>query len=102
MHLPGHTPGHSGLMLSSGDDTMLLWGDIVHVGPVQFARPEMTIPFDVDQPAAAEQRARVLDMVATDRLEVGGSHIDFPSFGFIETAGDGYAFVPSRWDHTLD
>ncbi len=102
MHLPGHTPGHSGLMLSSGDDTMLLWGDIVHVGPVQFARPELTIPFDVDQPAAAEQRARVLDMVAADRLEVGGSHIDFPSFGFIETAGDGYAFVPSRWDHTLD
>lgn len=101
MHLPGHTPGHTGLMLDQGGAQLLIWGDIVHVGPVQFARPAFTIPFDVDQPMAAATRARVLDMVATDRLEIAGSHIDFPSMGHVETAAEGYHFVPGRWDHNL-
>ena len=100
-HMPGHTPGHSGLMVDSKDQQLLIWGDIVHVGPIQFARPQVTIPFDVDQTQAAQTRASVFDMVATDRLEVAGAHIDFPSFGHIEKAGDGYRFVNSRWDHVL-
>lgn len=101
MHLPGHTPGHTGLMLSSGDETLLIWADIVHLGPVQFARPALTIPFDVDQPMAAETRAKTLEMVAAERLEIAGAHIDFPSFGHVEKAGEGYHFTPSRWDHVL-
>lgn len=100
-HLPGHTPGHSGLMLSSGDSQMLIWADIVHLGPIQFAKPEVTIPFDVDQPLAAATRAKVLDMAATDKLEIAGSHIDFPSFGHVERVGDGYRFVASPWDYQL-
>ena len=101
MHLPGHTPGHSGLMLSSGDASMLLWADVVHIGPVQFANPGWTIPFDVDQPLAATTRAKALDMAATDRLEIAGAHIDFPSFGHVAKSGAGYRFAPARWDHEL-
>ncbi len=101
MHMPGHTPGHSGLMVSDGDANLLIWGDIVHVGPIQFARPEVTIPFDVDQPLAAGTRARVMDMAATDELEIAGSHIVFPSFGRLTRDGQGYAFHPSRWDFAL-
>lgn len=101
MALPGHTPGHCGLMVTSGDAAVLLWGDIVHIGPIQFARPQVTIPFDVDQPMAAATRARVLDMAATDRLEIAGSHVDYPSFGHVERAGEGYRFVKGRWDHAL-
>ncbi len=101
VHLPGHTPGHTGLMLSSNGEELLIWADIVHIGPVQFARPAATIAFDVDQPLAATTRAGVLKRVAADRLEIAGAHIDFPSFGHVEAAGEGYHFVPSRWDHTL-
>lgn len=101
MHFPGHTPGHAGLMVSSGDASLLLWGDIVHIGPVQFAKPGLTIPFDVDQPLAAETRASVFDMAANERLEIGGSHVDFPSFGHVYRRGDGYGFAPARWDHQL-
>ncbi|MGF1500788.1 MAG: MBL fold metallo-hydrolase [Paracoccaceae bacterium] len=101
MHLPGHTPGHTGLMLESAGESLLLWADIVHIGPVQFPRPALSIPFDVDQPMAAATRARILDQVAADRLEIAGSHLDFPSFGHVTRAGEGYRFVPSRWDHAL-
>lgn len=101
MHLPGHTPGHTGLTLSSGGENLLIWADIVHLGPIQFAQPQATVPFDIDPEQAITTRRRIFDMVATDRLEVAGSHIDFPSFGHLEAADDGVAFVPSRWDHTL-
>ncbi|MDJ0827945.1 MAG: MBL fold metallo-hydrolase [Rhodobacter sp.] len=99
MPLPGHTPGHSGVMLESGGDALLIWGDIVHVPPVQFARPEVTIGFDVDQDMARATRAKVLDMAATDRLRVAGMHIGFPGLGHLEKAGSGYRFVPSLWQY---
>lgn len=101
MHLPGHTPGHSGLMLSSGDESLLLWADIVHMGAVQFARPEVTIPFDVDPEQAAATRARALDMAATDRLEVAGAHVGFPGLGHVARAGSGYRLRPSHWEYAL-
>ncbi len=101
VHLPGHTPGHTGLIITSGDASLLIWADIVHVGPIQFGAPQATIPFDVDQEMAAATRARIFDQVAIDRLEVAGAHIDFPSFGRLVGRQDGYAFVPSRWDHEI-
>jgi glyoxylase-like metal-dependent hydrolase (beta-lactamase superfamily II) len=100
-HLPGHTPGHTGLVLDSSGETLLLWADIVHIGPVQFARPEATIAFDVDQAQAAATRRALFDEVATDRLMVAGSHVSFPSFGHLERRGDGYAFAPTRWQYEL-
>ncbi|WP_245239597.1 MBL fold metallo-hydrolase [Methylobacterium variabile] len=32
----GHTPGHSSYRVTSGGETLLVWGDIVHVAPIQF------------------------------------------------------------------
>ena len=99
MPLPGHTPGHTGFMLSSGDETLLFFGDIVHVGPVQFPRPEVTIGFDVDAEGAAATRARVFDMASADRLRVAGAHVSFPGVGFVEAANEGYRFVPQSWQY---
>jgi glyoxylase-like metal-dependent hydrolase (beta-lactamase superfamily II) len=90
---PGHTPGHSGWMLSSGADSLLIWGDIVHMPGIQFARPGAGMGFDVDGTQAIATRQRIMDMVATDRLAVAGMHLDFPCFGHVARSGDGYAFV---------
>ncbi|MDB5374427.1 MAG: Glyoxylase, beta-lactamase superfamily, partial [Belnapia sp.] len=35
MPFPGHTPGHSGYLLASGKDSLLIWGDIIHVPEIQ-------------------------------------------------------------------
>lgn len=98
-HLPGHTPGHTGLRLDSGGEALLLWADIVHIGPVQFPRPRATIAFDVDPAQAEATRKALFDEVAADRLMVAGSHVSFPSFGHLERRGDGYAFTPARWPY---
>src|SRR6185312_1703489 len=80
-HLPGHTPGHSGWRIASGGDAMLVWGDVVHLPAIQFARPDVGMVFDVDVEQGRKSRARAFDMAANDRLRVAGMHLEFPTFG---------------------
>ncbi len=98
---PGHTPGHSGWMITSGTDSLLIWGDIVHMPGIQFTRPDAGMGFDIDGGQAITTRQRIMDMVATDRLLVAGMHLDFPCFGHVARASEGYAFVPEVWTPTL-
>jgi glyoxylase-like metal-dependent hydrolase (beta-lactamase superfamily II) len=97
VHLPGHTPGHTGWLIASGNDSLLIWGDVVHLPGIQFARPDAGMGFDVDVELGRASRARAFDMAATDRLRVAGMHLDFPLFGHVARAGTGYAFVPEVW-----
>ena len=94
---PGHTPGHSGWLVASGEESLLIWGDVVHMPGVQFARPGAGMGFDVDGAQAIATRLRLMDMAATDRLLVAGMHLDFPAFGHVARAGEGYAFIPEVW-----
>jgi glyoxylase-like metal-dependent hydrolase (beta-lactamase superfamily II) len=92
----GHTPGHTGYMISSGKETLLIWGDIIHAPGLQFTRPDWSPSFDIDATAAIKTRQRVLDMASTDRLQVAGMHLVFPGFGHVARANSGgYRFVPS-------
>ena len=94
---PGHTPGHSAWHVHSGGDSMLIWGDVVHLPGVQLALPDAGVAFDIDSKAAAATRKRVLDQVATDKLRVAGIHLDYPSVGRIIRRGEGYGFLPEVW-----
>jgi len=101
VELHGHTPGHSGYLVSSGNDTLLIWGDIVHVPEVQVPRPEVTIEFDTDAHAAASTRRRTFDMVATDRQLIAGMHVHYPGFAHVVRHGDSYAMLPEAWDQAF-
>ena len=94
---PGHTPGHTGWLIASGGDSLLIWGDIVHLPGIQFPRPEAGMTFDVDRAQAMATRQRIFDMVATDRVRVAGMHLDFPAFGHVARRSEGYEFVPEVW-----
>jgi glyoxylase-like metal-dependent hydrolase (beta-lactamase superfamily II) len=92
--LPGHTPGHTGWLVHSGSEGVLIWGDVVHLAAVQVPRPDAALVFDVDPQAARATRQRTFDRVAADRLRVAGAHLDFPGFGYIVRHGVGYRFEP--------
>jgi glyoxylase-like metal-dependent hydrolase (beta-lactamase superfamily II) len=98
---PGHTPGHSGWLIASGNESLLIWGDIVHMPGIQFRRPDAGITFDVDGAQAIATRRRIMDMAATDRLLVAGMHLDFPCFGHVARENEGYAFIPDVWTPSL-
>ena len=90
--LAGHTPGHTGWLIQSGGDGLLIWGDVVHFASIQIARPDTGLVYDVDPLAACATRRRMFDRVAADKLAVAGAHIDFPGFGTIVRKGTGFAF----------
>jgi glyoxylase-like metal-dependent hydrolase (beta-lactamase superfamily II) len=97
MPFPGHTPGHTGYMVSSGADSLLVWGDIVHVPEIQVPRPEVTMAFDVDPRQAEATRRRVFDMVWTDKQAFTGMHLHFPGHAHLVRRDDGYAVLPEAW-----
>lgn len=97
----GHTPGHTGYLIESGGERLLIWGDTVHMPEVQVPRPEVSMVVDTDPQAAAATRRRVFDMVAQERLLVTGMHLHFPGFGHITRDGASYRFVPEPWRQTL-
>ena len=92
--LAGHTPGHTGWLVHSGDDSVLIWGDVVHLAAVQVPHPEAALVFDVDPDAASATRRRTFDRAAADRLRVAGAHLDYPGFGYIVRQGASYGFEP--------
>jgi len=101
MPFHGHTPGHTGYLVTSGNESLLIWGDIVHVPEVQTARPEVCMAFDTDKAQAEATRRRVFDMVATDKMRVTGMHLHFPGFTHLVTDGSGYRLIPMAWEQAL-
>lgn len=96
--LPGHTPGHTGVMVADGKEQLLIWGDIVHNAFLQFDHPEQTLAYDLDEHVAAATRKKIFDRVAADRLRIAGMHLPFNAIGHLAKRGDGYHFVPQRWE----
>lgn len=91
----GHTPGHSAFAVESHGQQLLIWGDIVHAHAVQFARPEVSIEFDVDQPQAVATRKALFQAAAKSGELVAGMHLPFPGLGHVRADGNGrYAWVP--------
>jgi glyoxylase-like metal-dependent hydrolase (beta-lactamase superfamily II) len=90
--MPGHTPGHTGWLIQSGNDSLLIWGDLVHLAAIQVPRPDTGLIFDVDPRMAGETRKRMFDRIAADRLQVAGAHIDFPGFGTLTREGTDFRF----------
>jgi glyoxylase-like metal-dependent hydrolase (beta-lactamase superfamily II) len=95
----GHTPGHTVYAIESKGEKLMLWGDLMHVAAVQFEDPSVTIQFDSNSKAAAEQRQLAFADAAKNGYLVGATHIAFPGLGNMRVANDGkgYAFVPLNY-----
>ena len=95
----GHTPGHSYYAVESGGQKLLLLGDMLHAGAVQFPHPGTTIRFDVDAATAKAQRASAMADAAKNGYWVGAAHLSFPGIGHIarEEKGAGYRWLPANY-----
>lgn len=94
---PGHTPGHTLYVVESKGQKLVLWGDLMHVAPVQFPNPAVTIRFDTDSAIAAAQRKTVFADAAAHGNWVAAAHLPFPGIGHLRAAGVGYVFVPVNY-----
>ena len=90
--LPGHTPGHTGYLLRDGKDSLLIWGDALHLQNEQPVDPELHLVFDTDPALALRTRRALLEQLATEGWTVAGSHVT--GFGRVQRAGNAFSFVP--------
>ena len=93
--LPGHTPGHSGIRVTDGDKSVLIWGDIIHAAAFQMAEPGWGVLFDVDPEATIATRRRLFDELATDGTPILGPHVPTPGPWRVEKAPVGYRLIPA-------
>ncbi|KKL35804.1 beta-lactamase [Burkholderia contaminans FFH2055] len=91
--LPGHTDGHTGYVLESRDQGLLVWGDVVHFPHIQIQRPDVSIAFDHDASLAAATRLRLLDQVSADGLLIAGMHLGELGFARIKRTNGGYGLL---------
>ncbi len=84
--LAGHTPGHTGLLVASGNSRALLTADAIH-SPIQFLHPEWSTSGDGDRKAAERTRRHIIEAYTdTDVLLMTG-HFPAPSVGRLVSAG---------------
>lgn len=76
---PGHTPGSSVVVLSSGNDRAMLLGDSVHC-PVQLIETEWDGMMDVDPALAKRTRAALAREIEGKDIPVAAAH--FPNLRF--------------------
>jgi glyoxylase-like metal-dependent hydrolase (beta-lactamase superfamily II) len=95
---PGHTPGHAAYLVESHKRQLLIWGDIVHVAPVQFPHPAATVKYDSSEANAQKTRKDLLQMAASTQMIVAAAHIAFPGLGQIKLTGGRYAWLPLNYE----
>jgi glyoxylase-like metal-dependent hydrolase (beta-lactamase superfamily II) len=90
---PGHTPGHCSVRVASGSHGLIVTADTLFHPITSFAHPEWQPVADMDGAEAVASRRRLLDMAATDRLQLASYHIPFPGLGRVERHGTAYRWL---------
>jgi glyoxylase-like metal-dependent hydrolase (beta-lactamase superfamily II) len=91
--LPGHTPGHSGYLIDSRDEKLLIWGDITHYPHIQIAHPQVSIAFDYDPDQAEQTRRAILERASRENLLIAGMHLGVSGFAYIRSHSEGHYFL---------
>jgi len=91
--IKGHTPGHSGYLITSGDQSLLYIGDTMHHSVISVQQPDWTIAFDGDAPTAQASRKQILENSAANGQRIFAVHFPFPGLGKFAKQGDKYVWV---------
>ncbi|WP_328392118.1 MBL fold metallo-hydrolase [Nocardia sp. NBC_00416] len=92
VEIPGHTAGHTGFAIASGEQRLLAFGDALH-SPLQIRYPHWTSGADHDIAAAIDGRRRLVDELAATGDPAFGIHFADVAFGTVARAADG----STRW-----
>jgi glyoxylase-like metal-dependent hydrolase (beta-lactamase superfamily II) len=93
VEIRGHTPGHSGFQIGSGDSSVLYIGDAMHHSIVSVQKPDWTIAFDRDAPTAQASRKELLARSAASGQRIYAVHFPFPGIGKFEKRGEEFVWV---------
>ncbi len=94
----GHTPGHTTFAIASGAGRMMVMSDTTNNPQVFVRNPDWSAIFDMDADAARQTRHKLLEMAASEKMQVAFYHAPFPATGFVARDGERrYRMVPKNW-----
>ena len=91
--IKGHTPGHSGYLITSGEQSVLYIGDAMHHSVISVQRPDWTIAYDRDAPTAQASRKQVIADAAAKNQRIYAVHFPFPGLGKFVQQGEHFVWV---------
>jgi glyoxylase-like metal-dependent hydrolase (beta-lactamase superfamily II) len=91
----GHTPGHTVYLVENNNEKLIIAGDFLHIALVQFAEPDISATYDMDQKMAAISRRQLLEYAVKNKVHIGGIHILYPGIGSVEKEGKGFKLKPA-------
>jgi glyoxylase-like metal-dependent hydrolase (beta-lactamase superfamily II) len=91
---PGHTPGHSAFLVSSGTSQLMVSNDTMYVPALLAPHPDWQGAYDQDGTMAVATRRKLIDRVIADKMAICGAHFPFPGAGAFAADGNAYAFTP--------
>jgi glyoxylase-like metal-dependent hydrolase (beta-lactamase superfamily II) len=89
--LPGHTPGHTGYLVSDDNGGLLIWGDTLHLAGLQSADPKVGVVYDLDMETAALTREATLQRAADSQWIIAGGHVT--GFGRVQRDENGFQII---------
>lgn len=90
---PGHTPGHTSVLMESQGQAAMFVGDLCH-HPLHFSHPGWVSSFDTDPQLTPQTRARVFPMAADCNALLVCPHAPSPGLGRLARTGTGFAWAP--------
>ncbi len=94
--LTGHTPGHIGVRVEDGGQSLLMVSDMLFP-VVHPAATDVSFLFEQDRAAAQAMRARFFPRAAEEKALIAATHMPFPGLGRIVSDGGALRWVPAAW-----
>ncbi len=79
---PGHTPGHVSIQISSGGETGIILGDVLH-NTAQLREMDWSSRADIDPDLARQTRHSIVNIIEANDYKVLAGHLPSPGFGKI-------------------
>jgi glyoxylase-like metal-dependent hydrolase (beta-lactamase superfamily II) len=89
---PGHTPGHSSVLVTSEGENALLLGDVAH-HPIHLEHHDWLPRIDMDPRESIRSRARVSALAVKANAVVTAPHMPILTLGRLRRVGGGYRWV---------
>ena len=92
----GHTPGHTSYHIGSGNQQLIVLGDVTNMPALFMRNPDWIVAFDANPAMADATKRRMFDRVIADKVTITGYHYGVPGAGTIARDGNSYVFTPVK------
>ena len=93
MPTPGHTPGHTSLLVESDGEKAVLIGDAAHIPP-QVEQSSWSPSPDHDKKLSAETRSSLMNFIQEEKALIASGHFPKPGFGKIVKINSRQSYKP--------